>query len=69
MYVIDVLRCSFEVKSPGRLLELKQLVEESLPNARVKNGYSIHASAPAGYRDMKLNGNLKLLSAGGSPPP
>ena len=55
LYVIDVLRCTYQVKTPKRLLEVREAVTSMSPNARTKNGYSRKAKAPCGYRDMKLN--------------
>ena len=39
LYVIDLLRCTYAVASPERLLQLKADIEADFPNARTKNGY------------------------------
>eukprot|EP00618_Florenciella_parvula_P016977 CAMPEP_0119473200 /NCGR_PEP_ID=MMETSP1344-20130328/4942_1 /TAXON_ID=236787 /ORGANISM="Florenciella parvula, Strain CCMP2471" /LENGTH=2127 /DNA_ID=CAMNT_0007506261 /DNA_START=134 /DNA_END=6517 /DNA_ORIENTATION=- len=55
LYVIDVLRCTYQLPNAERLFEVREVVTRVLPNARTKNGYSRKAAAPCGYRDMKLN--------------
>ena len=50
MYVIDILRCTFEVETAKRMLELRATINQALPNARTKNGYSKKAKAPRGHR-------------------
>ena len=49
-YVIDVLRCTFELPTAKRMLEVRAAITKALPNARTKNGYSKKAKAPGGYR-------------------
>jgi hypothetical protein len=55
LYVVDVLRCTYQLSTAERLLEVRDAIRSELPNARTKNGYSREAKAPMGYRDMKLN--------------
>lgn len=50
MYVIDILRCTFEVETAERMLDLRANINLTLPNARTKNGYSKKAKAPRGHR-------------------
>ena len=52
LYVVDVLRCTFQLRSAKRLLEVREEVTSALPNTRTKNEYSRNAAAPCGYRDM-----------------
>ena len=53
LYVIDVLRCTFQVADARRMLDLREAVNRVLPNARTKNGYSRNAIAQSGYRDVR----------------
>ena len=55
LYVIDVLRCTFELESPERMLDVRKNIKAALPVAREKNGYSRKAKAPRGHRDIKIN--------------
>ena len=54
LYVIDVLRCSIELHTAQRLLEVRDAITRVTPVARIKNGFSRKVEAPCGYRDMKL---------------
>ena len=54
LYVIDVLRCTFQVADAQRMLDVLEVVNRVLPNVRTKNGYSRKAKAPRGHRDVRI---------------
>ena len=64
LYVVDVLRCTYQLSTAERLLEVRDAIRTELPNARTKNGYSREAKASMGYRDMKLNVLFKCGESG-----
>jgi len=64
LYVVDVLRCTYQLSTAERLLEVRDAIRSELPNTRTKNGYSANAKAPMGYRDMKLNVLFKCGESG-----
>ena len=64
LYVIDVLRCTFELQSPERMLHLRKNIKAALPVAREKNGYSRRFEATGGYRDIKIDALFPCGPAG-----
>jgi hypothetical protein len=56
MYVIDILRCTVQVETVERALQVEEALLKTMALARAKNGHSVDlVEVPGGYRDQKLN--------------